>query len=98
MMTAGESVHVELAPHTSHLPERFGLFTMIVLGESVLAVVNGVAKQHWNVSSAIAAVFGMSIAFSLWWVYFDNLGFILDIEVEINYTVAKKINPVEEKM
>jgi len=67
-------VHVELAPHTSHLPERFGLFTMIVLGESVLAVVNGVAKQHWNVSSAIAAVFGMSIAFSLWWIYFDNLG------------------------
>ena len=74
MMTAGESVHVELAPHTSHLPERFGLFTMIVLGESVLAVVNGVAKQHWNISSAIAAVFGMSIAFSIWWVYFDNLG------------------------
>ncbi|MDF5714312.1 MAG: low temperature requirement protein A [Rhizonema sp. NSF051] len=74
MMTAGESVHVELAPHTSHLPERFGLFTMIVLGESVLAVVHGVAKQHWNVSSAISAVFGMSIAFSLWWVYFDNLG------------------------
>ncbi|MBR8833765.1 MAG: low temperature requirement protein A [Stigonema ocellatum SAG 48.90 = DSM 106950] len=74
VMTAGESVHVELAPHTSHLPERFGLFTMIVLGDTVLAVVDGVAKQQWNVSSAIAAVFGMSIAFSLWWIYFDNLG------------------------
>lgn len=74
VITAGKSVHVELAPHTSHLPERFGLFTMIVLGETVLAVVNGVAKQQWNVSSAIAAVFGLSIAFSLWWIYFDNLG------------------------
>lgn len=74
VMTAGESVHVELAPHTSHLPERFGLFTMIVLGESVLAVVNGVSQQQWNVSAAIAAMFGLSIAFSLWWIYFDNLG------------------------
>lgn len=74
VMTAGESVHVELAPHTSHLPERFGLFTLIVLGETVLAVVDGIAEQQWNISSAIAAVFGLSIAFSLWWLYFDNLG------------------------
>jgi low temperature requirement protein LtrA len=74
VMTAEKSVHTELAPHTSHLPERFGLFTMIVLGETVLAVVNGIAQQQWNLSSAIAAVFGMSIAFSLWWLYFDNLG------------------------
>ncbi|MEA5505877.1 low temperature requirement protein A [Halotia wernerae UHCC 0503] len=74
VITAGESVHVELAPHTSHLPERFGLFTLIVLGETVLAVVNGVADQQWNFSSACAAMFGLSIAFSLWWLYFDNIG------------------------
>lgn len=74
VLTVGKSVHVELAPHASHLPERFGLFTLIVLGETVLAVVNGVAQQEWNFSSAYTAVFGLSIAFSLWWVYFDNLG------------------------
>ena len=29
------SRHVEaLPPHASHLPERFGLFTLILLGES----------------------------------------------------------------
>ncbi|MBD2435885.1 low temperature requirement protein A [Nostoc sp. FACHB-110] len=72
--TAGKSVHVELAPHASHLPERFGLFTLIVLGEAVLAVVNGVAQQEWHFSSVYTAVFGLSIAFSLWWLYFDNLG------------------------
>ncbi|MBW4672839.1 MAG: low temperature requirement protein A [Desmonostoc geniculatum HA4340-LM1] len=74
VLTAGKSVHVELAPHASHLPERFGLFTLIVLGETVLAVVNGVAQQEWSFSSAYTAVFGLSIAFSLWWLYFDNLG------------------------
>ena len=67
-------IEAEFAPHTSHLPERFGLFTIIVLGESIRGVVNGVAQQQWNVSSAITAVLGFTIAFSLWWVYFDNLG------------------------
>ena len=64
----------ELPPHASHLPERFGLFTMIVLGEAIIAVVNGVSEQKWDVATVISAVFGLSIAFSLWWVYFDNLG------------------------
>ncbi|MBW4677916.1 MAG: low temperature requirement protein A [Desmonostoc geniculatum HA4340-LM1] len=63
-----------LLPHASHLPERFGLFTIIVLGEAVIAVVNGVSEQKWDVSTVISAVFGLIIAFSWWWVYFDNLG------------------------
>ncbi len=65
---------LKLLPHASHLPERFGLFTIIVLGEAIIAVVDGVSQQEWDVFSVIAAVFGLSIAFSLWWVYFDNLG------------------------
>lgn len=63
-----------LPPHASHLPERFGLFTIIVLGEAIVAVVDGVSEQEWNGLSAIAAMFGFSIALSLWWVYFDNIG------------------------
>lgn len=63
----------EFAPHSSHLPERFGLFTLIVLGELIVEVVSGVADQQWNVSSAVSAVLGLGIAFSIWWIYFDNL-------------------------
>lgn len=63
-----------LLPHASHLPERFGLFTMIVLGEAIIAVVKGVSEQKWDFLTVISAVFGLVIAFSLWWVYFDNLG------------------------
>ncbi len=63
-----------LLPHASHLPERFGLFTMIVLGEAIIAVVKGVSEQKWDFLTVISAVFGLVIAFSLWWVYFDNPG------------------------
>lgn len=65
---------LELPPHPSHLPERFGLFTIIVLGEAIVAVVQGVSEQKWDVLTVISAVFGLGIALSLWWVYFDNLG------------------------
>ncbi len=64
---------IALLPHPEHLPERFGLFTIIVLGEAIIAVVNGVSQQEWDVQSAISAVFGFGIAFSLWWIYFENV-------------------------
>ncbi|MFB8791064.1 MAG: low temperature requirement protein A [Potamolinea sp.] len=80
---SASKLQVQLPPHASHLPERMGLFTLIVLGESIIAVVSGVAEQKWNFMSAIAkrcceaqiaGVCGMSIAFSLWWMYFENIG------------------------
>jgi low temperature requirement protein LtrA len=56
-----------------HLPERFGLLTLIVLGESVLAVVLGVSKVSWGAGSAAAAAMGFLVAAALWWIYFDFL-------------------------
>ena len=43
------------------------------LGESVVAVVKGVAQKEWDVASVVAALLGLSIAFSLWWIYFDSV-------------------------
>lgn len=71
-LTAGHLV-AKVPPSFSHIPERLGLFTIIVLGEGVIAVVRGVAQLEWGISSAIEAVLGMSIAFSLWWLYFDSV-------------------------
>jgi low temperature requirement protein LtrA len=52
--------------------ERFGLFTIIVLGEVVVGVVSGVA-EHSHLSWLVggSAVLGMVIAIGLWWIYFD---------------------------
>lgn len=66
-------VMIQIPPHPEHLPERFGLFTIIVLGEAVIAVVNGISEVDWNGFSIIAAVLGFTTAFSLWWIYFENV-------------------------
>ena len=60
-------------PHAEHLPERFGLFTIIVLGEAIIAVVNGLSEVEWTIGVTTAAVLGFVTAFSLWWLYFENV-------------------------
>jgi low temperature requirement protein LtrA len=54
------------------LVERFGLFTIIVLGEVIIGIVSGVNEHHdlnWQIG--ITAALSMLIAIGLWWVYFD---------------------------
>lgn len=64
---------VAAPPDAAHLPERFGLFTLILLGESVVAVMRGMESQEgWPPGAAIAAFLGMGIAFVIWWWYFDG--------------------------
>jgi low temperature requirement protein LtrA len=57
----------------SHLPERFGLFTILVLGEAIVAVTVGLGHVEWQWSTTIAGVAGLSIATGLWWIHFDNV-------------------------
>ena len=64
---------MQFAPHTRHLPERFGLFTIIVLGIAILGIVDGIATHQWTFSSMVTAALGLGMTFSLWWLYFDNL-------------------------
>lgn len=56
----------------SHLPERFGLFTILVLGESIAAVVAGLTHTTWSPAPIIAAGAAIGIATAYWWMYFDN--------------------------
>ena len=57
----------------SHLPERFGLFTILVLGESIAAVVAALSEVNWMGEVTFAAIVGIVTASGLWWIYFDNL-------------------------
>jgi low temperature requirement protein LtrA len=64
---------VSAPPDAAHLPERFGLFTLILLGESVVAVMRGMESQEdWTPAAASSAFLGMGIAFLIWWWYFDG--------------------------
>ena len=64
-----------LPPDSAHLPERFGLFTIILLGESVMAIMRGIESQeNWPPQAALSAIFGLCLVFAYWWWYFDHSG------------------------
>src|SRR4029453_8116396 len=47
--------HIAKAPiHASHLVQRFGLFPLIVLGESVISVAQGAANVDWTTATGAA--------------------------------------------
>jgi low temperature requirement protein LtrA len=60
----------DIPRHSSHMPERFGAFVLIVLGESVIAVSVGTADAHWAFESVATAALGFALASALWWMYF----------------------------
>jgi low temperature requirement protein LtrA len=72
MPVLAQRVHARVPVDPAHVPERFALFTIIVLGESVVAVALGTADTDWRVASATTAVLGFVAVACLWWVYFDR--------------------------
>jgi len=67
--------HLVDVPHdAAHLPERYGLFTIILIGESMATVMAGMAHQeYWSVRAATAAITGMALVFATCWCYFDGV-------------------------
>lgn len=58
--------------HTSHLVERVGLLTIIMLGESVLSISAALAHIAWNPSNIMAAISGFVMVSAIWWIYYDS--------------------------
>ncbi|MFN3910928.1 low temperature requirement protein A [Hyphomonas sp.] len=60
--------------HRHHIIERYGLLTIIVLGEMLLAISSAIhgAQDPGHLNGALlrTAASGMLITFSMWWVYF----------------------------
>jgi len=70
-----ESVRLQklLPPSPHHLPERMGLFTTIVFGESFIKVIGGFSGHEIEFQRVIVALLGLVLVGSLWWVYFENV-------------------------
>lgn len=62
--------------HPGHIAERYGLFTIIVLGEVILAaltaVQSAVTERGLSAELLMTAVGGMLLVFALWWIYFSG--------------------------
>ena len=68
--------HMVDVPHNEHhLPERFGLFTIIVFGEAMVAVMKGIESQEtWPAAAALSAFLSLAMLFMMCWWYFDGAG------------------------
>jgi low temperature requirement protein LtrA len=73
--------------HPHHIAERYGLFFIIVLGETILSVTIALQvafdKAHPPAELWLVVAGGVLITFSGWWLYFarDNAGILTDNSV-----------------
>ena len=65
--------YVNLRPNTIHLSKRMGLFVIIVLGETIFGLVSSLSPLEWSVPTILGMGTGITIAFGLWWIYFDTV-------------------------
>jgi low temperature requirement protein LtrA len=60
--------------HAHHIAERYGLLTIIALGEGVAGTVASlsavVGEQGWTVDAVLVTIAGTGLTFGMWWVYF----------------------------
>lgn len=60
--------------HAHHIAERYGLLTIIALGEGVIGTVASLSAQvtsgGWTVDAVLVAVAGIGLTFGMWWIYF----------------------------
>jgi low temperature requirement protein LtrA len=59
---------------TDSLVERFGLFIIIVLGEVVIGVVDGLSVAERDAKTTVTGMLALSMGFGFWWIYFDLVG------------------------
>lgn len=73
LLPSTRRLQAEIPPDTHHLPERFGLFTIIVLGEAFIKVITNASGHTLHLANAFYGVMALIVAASLWWIYFDNV-------------------------
>lgn len=64
---------IKTPTNTPHLLERFSLFTLILLGESVISILAVLQVNYWTWKSVLFALLTFVVIIAIWWQYFDNL-------------------------
>jgi low temperature requirement protein LtrA len=69
----GVGMNRALTP-TDSLVDRFGTFTLIVLGEVVFGVVDGLSQSQHDFKTISSGMIALVVGFGFWWLYFDVVG------------------------
>ena len=69
----------QLGTDIHHISERFGIFTIIVLGESFVKILDDGQGSTLGTNEFLFSCVGFVVFFSLWWLYFsDTAGKLID--------------------
>lgn len=79
MLTPVFSRHclAKVSVHRSHLPERTGLLFIIVLGESLLALVNSLDGVTFDAELVFRLLLAFTLVSIVWWRYFEDMEHVL---------------------
>jgi low temperature requirement protein LtrA len=60
--------------HAHHIAERYGLLTIVALGEGVIGTVASlsavVKSEGWSIDAVLVAIAGTGLTLGMWWIYF----------------------------
>ncbi len=62
-----------LPPDSAHMRERYGIFVMIVLGESFIKTITNASGIHITIEIVAFSLLNIFVVFGLWWLYFDDI-------------------------
>jgi low temperature requirement protein LtrA len=62
-----------LPPDPPHMMERYGIFTLIVLGEAFIKTISSASGLAVTAPALIFSVLAITVVFGLWWLYFDGM-------------------------
>ena len=69
----GRKYLVKVPTNTAHLLERFGLFTIILFGESLVSTLAVIQPTQGDWESISFAIGAFLLIIAMWWQYFDNV-------------------------
>lgn len=62
----------QLGVDVHHIMERFGIFTIILLGESFVKILDDAQGASIGINQLLFSTFGLTVVYSLWWLYFSD--------------------------
>ncbi len=72
----------------AHFAERYGLFVIICLGESIVAIGPGRRRHPIDARLVAAVALGLSMTVGLWWTYFDRFADIAEARLRTHDDVV----------
>lgn len=87
MIRRHEEYDTSLAHGNHHFIERQGIFTIIVLGEAFVRVLDDAQGTLLGAEEMVFGAMGVLILCSLWWLYFsDTAGKLYDVSTSVKIT------------